>query len=174
MTTYLIITSFVNFLAAILLAFAVGLRNRNNRLNLQFGVFAFFVALWAAGYFLWQITDDPDRALFFTRLLMFPAYFVPITYLHFVTRLCNEHRAAWLMRFGYASACVFSALSFTPLMVKEVVPAMGMPFWPRAGEAFIYYLIWFGALILIAFWQLQHHARHSSGPRSRIESSPSR
>ena len=165
MTTYLIITSFANFLAAILLAFAVGLRHRNNRLNLQFGIFAFFVALWAAGYLLWQNTDDPERALFFTRLLMFPAYFVPITYLHFVTRLCNEHRA-WLMRFGYATACGFSALSFTPLMVKEVAPAMDMPLWPRAGEAFIYYLIWFGALMLIAFWQLQHHARHSSGPRS--------
>ena len=166
MTSYLIITSFVNFLAAILLAFAVGLRNRNNRLNLQFGIFAFFVALWAAGYFLWQITDDPERALFFTRLLMFPAYFVPIAYLHFVTRLCNEHRAAWWMRLGYASACVFSALSFTPLMVKEVAPTMGMPFWPRAGEAFVYYLIWFGVLMVVALWQLQHHARHSSGPRS--------
>jgi two-component system nitrogen regulation sensor histidine kinase GlnL len=165
-TTYLIITSFLNFLAAILLAFAVGLRNRNNRLNLQFGIFAFFVALWAAAYLLWQITDDPERALFFTRVLMFPAYFVPITYLHFVTRLCNEHRLAWLMRFGYASACVFSALSFTPLMVQEVAPAMGMPLWPRAGEAFLYYLVWFGLLMLIALWQLQHHARHSSGARS--------
>lgn len=166
MTKYLIITSLANFLAAILLAFAVGLRNRNNRLNLQFGIFAFFVALWAAAYLLWQNTDDPERALFFTRLLMFPAYFVPVTYLHFVTRLCNEHRLAWPMRLGYASACVFAALSFTPLMVREVAPTMGMPFWPRAGDAFVYYLIWFGVLILLAFWQLQYHARHSSGPRS--------
>jgi len=166
MTTYLIISSYANFLVAILLAFAVGLRSRNNRLNLQFGIFAFFVALWSAGYLLWQNTNDPERALFFTRLLMFPAYFVPITYLHFVTRLCNEHRMAWVMRLGYASACVFCALSFTSLMVREVSPAMGMPFWPRAGSAFVFYLVWFGILMIIALWQLQHHARHSSGPRS--------
>lgn len=165
MSTYLIITAFLNFLAAILLAFAVVLRSRNNRLNLQFGIFAFFVALWAAVYVLWQITDDADRALFFTRLLLFPAFFVPITYLHFVTRLCNEDRT-WLMRFGYASACVFAALSFTPSMVREVTPSMELAFWPRAGGAFIYYLVWFAALMFVALWQLQHHARHSSGPRS--------
>lgn len=165
MTTYLIITAFLNFLAAILISFAVVLRNRNNRLNLQFGIFAFFVALWASVYVLWQITDEPERALFFTRLLLFPAFFVPITYLHFVTRLCNEHRA-WLMRFGYASALVFCGLSFTPAMVREVSPAMELRWWPRAGWAFIYYLIWFGGLMVVAFWQLLKHARNTSGPRS--------
>jgi signal transduction histidine kinase len=166
-TTYLTIISLVNFLAASLLAFAVVLRGRSNELNRKFGIFALCVGLWSAGYFLWQIAEDADRALFFVRVLMFPAYFIPVTYLHFVTRLCGEQRP-WLIRAGYLVGLVFSALNLTPLMVREVLPAMDMPFWPRAGGLFIVYLGFFSCYMFEALFLLQRHARQSTGARSSL------
>ncbi len=165
MTTYLIVTSALNFLTASLLAFAVVLRGRNNELNRQFGVFALSIGLWSAGYFLWQIAEDGDHALFFARALMFPAYFVPVTYCHFVTRLCGEPRP-WLIRFGYLCAVVFSCLNLTPLMVRDVRPVLEQPFWPQAGPAFIAYLVLFAVLMFESLRLLRRHELQGSGARA--------
>lgn len=167
MTTYLIIVSLVNFLVSSLLAFAVVLRGRRNELNRQFGIFAMFVGLWSAGYFLWQIAATPDRALFFARTLMFPAYFIPVAYLHFVTRLCGTPRLS-LIRGGYLISLILSALNFTPLMVREVLPAMDMLYWPRAGSVFITYLVFFSVYMADALYLLAQHARRSTGARASL------
>jgi two-component system nitrogen regulation sensor histidine kinase GlnL len=163
--SFLIITSAVNFLTASLLAFAVVLRGRSNALNRQFGVFALTVGFWSAGYFFWQISEDVDRALFFARALMFPAYFVPVTYLHFVTRLCSEQRT-WMIRLGYAGSLVFSCLNLTTLMVHDVRPILELPFWPHAGPVFIFYLAFFAVFMCEALRILYLDALRATGVRA--------
>ena len=165
MTIYLIASSFLNFLGALLLAFAVVLRGRSNRLNQQFGLFAVTIAAWSAGYFLWQISEDPERALFFTRVLMLGAYFVPVTHLHFVSRLCGESRRRWMVA-GYGLACVFVGLGFTPLMVHHVERAMDFPFWPRAGRFFIVYIVFFAVYTARAWYLLARNLRGATDARA--------
>jgi signal transduction histidine kinase len=164
-TRYLIISSFLNFLAAGMLAFAVVVRGRKDSINIRFGVFAFAIGSWSAGYLLWQISEDPVRALFFSRLLMFFAYFVPVTFFHFVSELCGEPRRAWV-RTGYGLAGVFAVLNFTPLMVARVEPVRGFPFWPMAGPAYWLYLVFFAANTIFAGWLLLRSLRTATGSRA--------
>jgi two-component system nitrogen regulation sensor histidine kinase GlnL len=165
MTIYLIASSFLNFLGALVLAFAVVLRGRKNRLNQQFGVFAISVAAWSVGYFLWQISQDHDRALFFTRVLMLGAYFLPVTHLHFVSQLCGETRRRW-MAVGYGFACLFVVLAFSPLMVHHVERAMDFPFWPRAGRFFIVYITLYGVYTARAWYLLSINLRTATDARA--------
>ncbi|MFA5057744.1 MAG: ATP-binding protein [Opitutaceae bacterium] len=165
MTTYLIASSFLNFVAGLLLAFAVVLRGRKNQLNRRFGVFALSIGAWSAAYFLWQISQDAGRALFLTRLLMVAAYFVPVTYLHFVAQLCGEQKP-WWNRLGYVTALVLVGLNLTPVMVAGVKPAMDLPFWPRAGVGFAFYLVLFVLYTGQAVLLLHRHARLASGARA--------
>lgn len=165
MTNYLIISSLLNFLAAFVLAFAVVLRGRNNRINVRFGVFAFTVGCWSAGYFLWQISPGATRALFFTRFLMLAAYFVPITFLHFVLHLCGEERKGWV-RTGYAIAIGFGLLNFTPLMVQDVRPVLEFAQWPRAGRWFFTYLLFFVIYTGYAILHLLRSRRGATGGRA--------
>jgi len=164
-TTYLIFSSFLNFVAGLLLAFAVVLRERKNQLARRFGFFALSVGLWSAAYLLWQISQNADRALFFSRVLMVAAYFVPITFLHFVVQLCGE-RKPWWIRVGYGVALAFVVLNVTPLMVREVKPAFDLPFWPRAGPVFGIYLVFFALYTGEAVVLLRRQARVSSGARA--------
>lgn len=165
MTGYLAISSFLNFLAAGLLAFAVVARGRQNSLNIRFGVFAVSIGCWSACYFLWQLSADEPRALFFTRMLMLFAYFVPVSFYHFIAELCGEpHR--WSVRGGYAVAGVLAALNFTPLMVARVEPVMSFPYWPRAGELYWVYLVLFCTFTLLAGYLLVKHLRTASGGRA--------
>ena len=165
MTTYLIFSSFLNFVTGLLLAFAVVLRGRKNELTRRFGFFALSVGAWSGLYFLWQISQDADRALFLSRLLMVAAYFVPVTFLHFVGHLCGE-RKPWWIRIGYGITLVFVAVNSTPLMVTGVKPAFDLPFWPRAGPGFVFYLVFFAVYTGEAVRLLHRQARASSGARA--------
>jgi signal transduction histidine kinase len=164
-TNYLIFSSFLNFVTGLLLAFAVVLRERKNQLARRFAFFALSVGAWSGLYFLWQISQDADRALFLSRLLMVAAYFVPITFLHFVMHLCGE-RKPWWTRFGYGIALVLVALNSTPFMVVGVKPAFDLPFWPRAGPGFVLYLSFFAIFTGEAVRLLHRQARVSSGARA--------
>jgi len=162
---YLAISSFLNFLAAGILAFAVVARGRQDSINIRFGVFAFFIGCWSAAYFLWQVADDATRALFFTRLLMLFAYFVPVAFFHFISELCGEDRR-WWVRGGYVTAVVLALLNFTPHMVAGVGPMMSLPYWPRAGSLYWVYLTLFGAFTLQAGYLLVKHLRVATGGRA--------
>ena len=165
MKAYLVTSSFLNMVAGLLFAFTVVLRGRKSPLNRWFGVFAFNVGVWSAGYFLWQISREATQALFLSRALMVAAYFVPVTYLHFVAQLCGE-RKPWWIRIGYGVALIFVGLNTTPLMVEGVKPALDLAFWPRAGPLFAVYLAVFVVYTGEAVWLLQRQARASSGARA--------
>lgn len=165
MTTYLIISSLLNFLGAGLLGFAVVLRGRKDTLNRRFGVFAFTTGSWSAAYFFWQISTDAVAALFFARVLMLFAYFVPVTFYHFIAELCGR-KSRWEVRLGYAAATVLALVNFTPLMVVGVEPAMGFPFWPQAGKLYWLYLALFGVLTVLAAYLLITNLRQAAGQRA--------
>lgn len=158
MTIYLIASSFLNLLGALVLAFAVVLRGRKNRLNRRFGVFALSIAAWSLGYFLWQLAPNSGRALFFARVLMIGAYFLPVTHLHFVSELCGRRRSFWIP-VGYAFGCLLTVFAFSPLLVKDVAPAMDFPYWPQAGRAFIVYIAFFGVCTAWAWYLLARNLR---------------
>ena len=165
MTRYLIISSFLNFLAAGMLAFAVVVRGRKNIINVSFGVFALMIGSWSAGYCLWQVSTEAGRALFFCRLLMAFAYFLPVSFLNFVAALCGEDRR-WWVRIGYGLSFGFMILNFTPLMVSHVEPIQGFPFWPMAGKLYWLYLVFFSVITLHAAWLLVKNLRTATGGRA--------
>ena len=165
MTRYLIISSFLNFLAAGILAFAVVVRGRKNSINISFGVFALMIGSWSAGYCLWQVSAEASRALFFCRLLMVFAYFLPVSFLHFVADLCGDDRRGWV-RTGYALSVVFTALNFTPLMVSRVEAIQTFPFWPMAGRFYWLYLVFFAVITGQAAWLLLVNLRTATGGRA--------
>ncbi|MEO6992613.1 MAG: ATP-binding protein [Lacunisphaera sp.] len=155
----------MNFLAAGILAFAVVVRGRKDSINVSFGVFALMIGCWSASYSLWQISADAARALFFCRLLMVFAYFVPVSFLRFVAKLCGEDRA-WMVRIGYVISGGFVLLNFTPLMVARVETMRSFEFWPVAGRLYWLYLVFFGVVTLHAAWLLLKNLRTATGGRA--------
>lgn len=165
MTRYLIISAFLNFLAAGILAFAVVVRGRKDSINVSFGVFALTIGGWSAGYCLWQISGDAARALFYCRLLMIFAYFVPVSFLRFIAKLCGEDRS-WWVRTGYLISGGFVLLNFTPLMVARVQDERTYSFWPVAGPLYWLYLVFFGVMMLYSGWLLLKNLRTATGSRA--------
>ncbi|MDP3244455.1 MAG: ATP-binding protein [bacterium] len=130
---------------SIILGFFVYLKDYKAKMNRTFTLFCFSVAFWSAGYYLWQISIEGEEALFWSRVLMAGATFIPIFYLHFVLHFLDIYKdKKRTLFFGYFLFFIFFFLDFTPYIVKEVRPALSFEFWPKPGAAFHPFLaLWF-------------------------------
>ena len=165
MRTYLLIVGFLNFATGLVLAFAVALRGRSNRINRRLAVFALSVSLWAAAGFLVQMSEDAGRALLFARLLAAAGVFVPVTFLHFVVQLCGVRRRWWFW-IGYGGAIALTVAGFGGFLAVSVRPAVGLRFWPQAGPGIIVWLI----VLAVYMWEsvrlLRRQEHASTGARA--------
>ncbi|MFA6525806.1 MAG: ATP-binding protein [Candidatus Buchananbacteria bacterium] len=139
------IVAIINFFSSIFLGTFVFFSNKEDKVNASFSLFAFTVAFWSIGYYYWQLASDPISALFWCRLLMAPAIFIPFTYLYFIysfVGLLPKRRKFLILTF--IISLIFLILDFTPLFVIGVEPILTFKFWPMAGPAFAPFLIiWF-------------------------------
>ncbi len=165
MILYCILTSAINTLASLVLAWAVYSRKPRSPANVLFSGFALSGMVWSAFYFLWQTAADAATALLYTRLLTVAAIVIPVVYFHFVTRLLGEERRLE-MRLGYALAIVFGVLTlWSPWMVTGVVRKAGFPFWPTPGLAYPAYLLAFFYYFVVPAWMLAGGCRRAHGLR---------
>src|SRR3989344_2100318 len=81
------ISALINLFASLILGLIVLLRRNKEKVHYIFALFAGSVSVWSLGYYFWQVATSADTALFWSRVLMAGAIFIPITYLHFVFAL---------------------------------------------------------------------------------------
>jgi signal transduction histidine kinase len=139
---YCIVSAFLNVLAGVILGISVLLKAPRRRESHLFAWFTAGFVAWSLFYILWQLAGSEQEALLFARLLTGAAIFIPLTYVHFVSRLTGR-RVSWEILIGYSLAIGLAGLSFTPLLVREVAPAMMFPYWPQPGIAFWPYIVVF-------------------------------
>ena len=103
------------------------------------------VTLWSWCYFFWQISSNAERALFWCRMLMAPAIFIPVAYLHHISLLLNKVKE-WKKNVvvGYLLGVVGLLADCTPYFVKDVSPKLTFLYWPDAGFLYhIFLFFWF-------------------------------
>ena len=154
----------LNGLAATISGIIVYAKNPTDPRHQAYGMYALAAAIWGYGYWAWQISSSHDSALFYVRLLMVGAIFLPVAYLwHVLTLLDNIRGKRPLLWLAAGTGLLFFLLNLTPYFVADVQPAAGFRFWPQPGPAFHLYLLWFGLCSLYGTWLLFQGARSKSG-----------
>jgi len=162
---YCLITAVINTVASIVLGSLAVMRRRTGGPNLEFGLFVASGALWSGSYALWLLSSEPESAVFWTKVLSAAAIFVPATYFYFVVNLLGLRRRR-MIRAGYGLALVFSVLSIaSDMIVREVAPIGGFPFWPRAGVLYPLYLVFFFSYPLVSWIELYRAMRRAAHAR---------
>jgi hypothetical protein len=144
MSTFAII-ELINAISVGLLGAFVYLKNKRHNINTTYALFCFFVAFWSFCYFLWAIANSRESALFWNRILMAGAIFIPISFLHFTyifiypPEKYADHKKTIIG--GYILFFIFFVLDFTPFFIKDVSPKLSFKFWPEPGIAFIPFFI---------------------------------
>jgi len=89
---YYFISALVNTITSFLVSLFILLNNPQSSKNRSFAYFGFSVFLWALFYSFWIIAINKENALFYMRLSIGFAIFIPITFFHFATNLIDEYK----------------------------------------------------------------------------------
>lgn len=127
-----------------LLFFLTGLfvytRNPKKDLYLRCFIFSTSVAMWAFGYFL-TLFAIPSFSfnIFSSRFSHAFGALIPITYLHFVWTILKRKPNPIFFSTAYFISIVTALASFTPFVVKTVLPKMGIEYYPEWGILYPFY-----------------------------------
>ena len=82
--SYWALAALVNGLVATIFGLFVYLNNKKNYTNISWGCFSAIVAIWSYCYFIWQISNSEELALFWCRSFTAASIFIPVAFLHFL------------------------------------------------------------------------------------------
>jgi len=165
---YYPLSALINGITLTVLGIFVFLRNRRGLSNITYAIFCVFISFWSYSYFLWQISLTSQSALFWCRMLMAGAIFIPTSYFHFVNALIGSYRYKSIrlsIIIGYILAFIFLVSIFTSQMIVNVRPILKFPFWPKAGPFFSYFLIYFTVYAIFGLSFLLKAIRSSTGDK---------
>jgi len=155
-------------LAATISGLLVYLHNPLHSKNRAYSLYCLSASVWGYAYLAWQLTEDHDSALFFVRLLMGGAIFLPTTYLYHVLTIVDlVERRTVLLTIGWILSGVFLLSDWTPFFVRDVRPALTFPFWPQPGFLFHAYLLWFACASGYGTFLLYRASQKAEGVQQR-------
>ncbi|MCA9420048.1 MAG: GAF domain-containing protein [Nitrospira sp.] len=160
----------LNGLAATASGLIIFAKNPRCPKHQAYALYCLAAAIWGYGYCAWLLSSSHDLALFFVRLLMAGAIFLPPAYLwHVLTLLDDVERHRWLIRLGWGASFIYFFANFTSYFVADVHHIGEFLFWPKPGPFFHAYLMGFGLSTIYGTWLLYQGARTRTGPeRSRF------
>src|SRR3989338_5377251 len=85
-------SALLNLFVSLFFGLLIFLHNRRKPLFQTFLLLNLAIAFWSLGYFFWQISETPDRALLWTRLLSIGSTLIPATFLHWTFSFLNLNK----------------------------------------------------------------------------------
>jgi len=126
--------------------------------------------VWSFGYGFWQISDNPQSALFFLKFLMCGATFIPVFYLHYTLSFLGiSQKYKIQLFFAYLLSFVFLVYTILPeyiisgLYRIKYFQELSFDYWPIAGSIFPFWLSWFILAFLIGQLLLYLRFKQESG-----------
>lgn len=147
------ISALINLFTSLVLGGFVLIGNKKSNINIAFLFFAISIAVWSFGYYFWQISTDATSALFWSRVFMAGAIFIPPSYLYFVYVFLDLiGKRINFLRITFFIFSVFFLFNFTPLFISGTKPILGFNFWPQPGIVFhVFLLIWMFYVVYTTF-----------------------
>lgn len=139
-------------------------QNPKNWKNKISGCYFVSITVWSYFYFFWQISRNPQDALFFCRALMMGAIFLPVFQYHMTLSMYgleSPGRMAFLKGF-YGLTFLFAASNFTPTFVEKVEPRLSFAYWPVPGWVFHFYLFSFFLSVILSLLLILEYRKTAS------------
>ena len=115
-------------------------RNPKRPLYQRCFIFSTSVALWALGYFVTLFAvSNYSFNIVASRLSHAFGAFIPIVYLDFVWAILRKKRQKAFFVISYLISAVMFILCLTPLVVKTLLPKMGIAYYPEWGVLYPIY-----------------------------------
>ena len=152
----------ITFTAA-LFSFFILTSEKKDKLGRSFAIASLYAALWALPLVLWHMSKNGNTALLFLQVGIAFSLLIPAGFFSFATLFVESVKNADYGRYRkvvyaigifFALLLVSDILGFTKLMAPSVSHKWWFEYWPDAGPAYKYALIYFFGSFLSAFYLL--------------------
>ncbi len=148
---YYSLSLFVGGFVAIISGAIVYINNRHGFTNLAWFLLTISTAIWSFGYFLMINAPTYNIAFLSNWILHYSAIFIPIFYLLFVLAITGYYeRYKKILFLSVVFLVIFLILNSTSLLVRDVLPKFIFHYAPDAGPFYIYFTLYFFALVLFS------------------------
>lgn len=170
MKEFFVWTGLVNAILSFLLGLLVYIKDPKERLVQLFTFFCFTVSGWSAGYFLWLNSTSSSDALFWSRVFMAVAIFIPIAYTNFIFVFLQIKNKSFFTYCACLVGIVFLYVDlFTKYFISGVEKRLIFDFWPIPGAIFHPFLFVWVYVIFYSTFLLYKSYRNSIGDK-RLQS----
>lgn len=146
---YYTVSLFLGGLIALLSALMVYFSDRSQAENISWIFANIGSAIWSFGYFSMLISSTRDSALLANWIMHSAAIFIPLFYFLFSLHLTKQfNKFKWFLVPTSILAIFFTIVNTTPLFVRDVFPKYIFNYAPDAGPLYIYFAIYFFALVI--------------------------
>jgi signal transduction histidine kinase len=159
-------TALLTSLVSLLLGLFVFLKGKDKPANITLGLSSLALTLWCFGQLMGGLVVSKAAVLFWTRVGLGGAIFIPVFFLHFVLVLIDRYAKdarALLLAYGFGS--ILLLFDFTPLLVAGVAPVFGFRYYPAAGAAYPFFALFVLVCFGFAFYRLLEAYKHERGDR---------
>ena len=159
------LSGLLNGLSATVLGAFVFMRKPESALHKVYAFFCLSISVWSYAYFFWLTADEESAALFWSRILMAAAIFIPITAFHHLIKLINIRIPRRVIVSNYAFSLILALSNFGPWIVKSVTQKDMFSYWPNPGVLFHLHLLQFAVLAVWGLFIIKRQLRQAYGLR---------
>lgn len=162
------ISGLVNGIVATTFGLLVIAKNWRERSNQIYLLMTLSLAVWAFGYWQWQMASDYATALYWVRLLSVGSLFIPIFYFHWVNLIIGRNRVndviLWI---SYGMVAIILFFVDSPLLINSLQPESIFKFWPIAGRLYEAYFSYqyFGLIIYTIYILVRSYVLEKNSDR---------
>jgi len=140
----------------------VFLQGRKKLPNIFLALLSAAVCGWCFGQFMGEVVASRQAVLFWTRVNIASAIFIPLFYLHFILVFVKKGSAKILVP-AYTAAGILLLLDLTPWFVAGVAPRLGYRYYPVPGIVYPIFALYLLIVFAIGFSRLSGFLRKSEG-----------
>jgi len=166
MVSFCTLSIFFTGIASVVLSFVVLLYGKDKIPNRYLALCTFAIGVWCIGQFFGAINSNKDNVLFWTRVNIGGAIFIPVFYLSFIYSFTGEIKAKRkIVITFFAIAFLFLLSDFTRFFIADVGPRFDYPFYLLPGPFYYLFPVYLIFAISLAFSNLKEFVKRSSGNR---------
>ncbi|KAF0134243.1 MAG: integral membrane sensor signal transduction histidine kinase [Candidatus Saganbacteria bacterium] len=160
--SFYIVSLFFTGISSILLGGFVFKRDRPA--NISLALYTFAVAVWCLGQAFGELSPAKEQVLFWTRINLSGAIFIPFFYYTFVNAFLGEKKKI-ITYAGLLFCFVLLILDTTPFFISDVSRRYVYRYYPVAGPGYLIFAGYFFVMVATGFYKLVQAARNSVGNR---------
>lgn len=167
---YFSISLLIGGFTALLSGFVVFIHNRHKLENIAWLLSNITSAIWSFGYFATITAPNHTFAYYSDWVLHSAAVFIPVCYLLAVLSITGEyakHKVQLLITAMVGA--VFLGMVPTKLFIRDVIPKAHFNFVPDAGPAYIYFTMFFFAVVLYTLYFVFKKLKKEKDPTQKAK-----